>query len=77
MLLIITMSLLSGCSSSKTEMITSFDDFSKSGIKIGVRFDMLELNTLKADYPNAEIITYYDNQLGYQDVVNGHLDAFV
>ena len=72
-----TVGLFAGCAGKKNEAITSLDQLSKPGTKIGVMFDLLEFDMLKKDYPDAEIIAYSDNPLGYKDVANGRIDAYV
>ena len=72
-----TVGLFAGCAGKKSEAITSLDQLSRPGAKIGVMFDLLEFDTLKKDYPDAEIIAYSDNPLGYKDVANGRIDAYV
>lgn len=72
-----TVGLLAGCAGKKSEAITSLEQLSKPGAKIGVMFDLLEFDMLKKDYPDAEIIAYSDNPLGYKDVANGRIDAYV
>ena len=69
--------LFAGCAGKKDEAITSFEQLGKPGAKIGVMFDLIEFDTLKKDYPDAEIIAYNDNPLGYKDVANGRIDAYV
>ena len=69
--------LFAGCAGKKDEAITSFEQLGKPGTKIGVMFDLIEFDTLKKDYPDAEIIAYNDNPLGYKDVANGRIDAYV
>lgn len=69
--------LFTGCAGKNSEAITSFAQLDKPGTKIGVMFDLIEFDTLKKDYPNAEIIAYNDNPLGYKDVANGRIDAYV
>ena len=70
--------LFSGCGAKENgDEITSFDDLKKPGTKIGVAFDLPEYDMLKSDYPDAEIMTYNSDQLGYEDVANGRLDAYI
>ncbi|MBQ6419554.1 MAG: transporter substrate-binding domain-containing protein [Clostridia bacterium] len=70
-------SSFAGCAEKKGDAITSLDQLRKPGRKIGVMFDLIEFDTLKKDYPNAKIIAYNDNPLGYKDVANGRIDAYV
>ena len=70
--------LFAGCGAKpQAEGITSLDQLNKPGAKIGVMFNVLEFDTLKQDYPDAEIVPYNDNPLGYKDVANGRIDAYV
>ena len=70
--------LFAGCGAKpQADGITSLDQLKQPGAKIGVMFSMLEFNTLKEDYPDAEIVPYNDNPLGYKDVANGRIDAYV
>ena len=64
MLAALIVGLFAGCAVKKDEAITSFDQLGKPGAKIGVMFDLIEFDTLKKDYPDAEIIAYNDNPLG-------------
>ena len=71
---ILILCLLTGCANSGG-VITSLEDLKKPKTKIGVAYDVVECEILKQDYPDAEIVTYSDNQLAYEDVSNGRLDA--
>ena len=74
--LILITCVFTGCANSGGG-IYSLDDLKKPKAKIGVAYDLVEYDMLKRDYPDAEIITYNDNQLAYEDVSNGRLDAHV
>ena len=76
-LLVLAMCLLAGCGKADKTPITSLDQLGEPGVKIGVPDALLEFEMLQQDYPEAEIIVYSDNPLGYQDVAQGRLDAFV
>ena len=76
-MLLSTACLFVGCDKKKRDEITSLDDLKKPGVKIGVAFDLPEYDMLKSDYPDAEIMAYNSDQLGYEDVANGHLDAYI
>ena len=69
--------LVTGCSGSGPRAITSLDQLSEPGIRIGVPDSVIEFDMLKKDYPEAEIVAYVDNPLGYQDVASGRLDVFI
>lgn len=69
--------VFSGCGKQDANEITSFAQLSRKGTKIGVAFNMYEYETLKKDYPDATIIAYHDHPLGYEDVANGRIDAYV
>ena len=68
--------LLIGCTGNGAA-ITSLDQLGEPGRKIGVPGDMLEFDTLKSDYPNAEVLVYNDYPAAYEEVARGRLDAFV
>ncbi len=68
--------LLIGCTGNGAA-ITSLDQLGEPGRKIGVPGDMLEFDTLKRDYPNAEVLVYNDYPAAYEEVAKGRLDAFV
>ena len=68
--------LLIGCTGNGAA-ITSLDQLGEPGRKIGVPGDMLEFDTLKSDYPNAEVLVYNDYPAAYEEVAKGRLDAFV
>lgn len=53
------------------------EDLKKPGTRIGVAIGLPEFEHLKQDYPAANVIAYSNNPLGYEDVSNGRLDAFV
>ena len=76
-MLISTALLFVGCEKEKSGEITSFDDLKKPGVKIGVAYDLPEYDMLKSDYPDAEIVTYNSDELGYGDVASGRLDAYI
>ena len=77
MLASLMLCLLAGCGAKESMGITSFEQFSEPGTRIGVGSDMLEWEMLQQDYPAAEIIAYSDRHLAYEDVANGRLDACV
>ena len=76
-ILVLALSLLAGCGAKGGETITALEQLGEKGRKIGVGNDTPEYNTLQQDYPEAEIIAYSDNQLAYEDVARGRLDAYV
>ena len=76
-LMALVVAFFAGCAGNADEAITSFDQLGKPGTKIGVMFDLIEFDTLKKDYPDAEIIAYNDSPLAYKDVANGRIDAYV
>ena len=76
-ILISTACLFSGCAKKTGGGITSFDDLKVPGMKIGVAYDLPEYDMLKSDYPDAEIIAYNSDELGYEDVASGRLDAYI
>ena len=77
MVLLLFLCLLSGCGNTNGEEIDSFADFSRKGVRIGVEFDLPEHDQLKQEYPDAAVVAYSDYHLGYEDVSNGRLDAYV
>lgn len=76
-ILALIMFLLLGCAKKDAEPVTSLAQLGEAGRKIGVPGDMLEFDTLKSDYPNAEVLVYNDYPAAYEDVAKGRLDAFV
>ena len=76
-LLAMLLFLVTGCSGSGPKAITSLDQLSEPGIRIGVPGNVIEYDMLKREYPDAAVIPYTDNPLGYRDVANGRLDAYV
>ncbi|MBP5230362.1 MAG: transporter substrate-binding domain-containing protein, partial [Clostridia bacterium] len=76
-LLLLFVCMLSGCGNKTGEEIRSLEDLSRKGLKIGVEFDLPEHEQLKRDYPDAAVVAYTDYHLGYEDVSNGRLDAYV
>ncbi len=76
-LLAMALFLVTGCSGSGNKAITSLEQLSEPGIRIGVPSTIIEYDMLKKDYPNATVIPYTDSPLGYRDVANGRLDVFV
>lgn len=76
-LLAMLLFLVTGCSGSSPKAITSLDQLSEPGIRIGVPGSVIEYDMLKREYPDAAVIPYTDNPLGYRDVANGRLDAYV
>ena len=76
-LLLLASILFTGCAARQNDGITSLSQLAEPGTRIGVPGSMLEWKTLQEDYPDAEVIAYSDNPLGYRDVANGRLDAFV
>ncbi len=76
-LLLLASILFTGCTAQQNDGITSLSQLGRPGTRIGVPGTMLEWKTLQEDYPDAEVIAYSDNPLGYRDAANGRLDAFV
>ncbi len=71
------MLVFTGCKASNDSTLDSLSDLNKTGIKIGVSVSTPEEAMLKEDFPDAEIIPYSDFVIGYEDVSNGKIDAFV
>ncbi len=69
--------IVSGCGAADKEEITSSDQLNRHGMKIGVPIATPEEAFIKNDFPEAEIIPYNDDQLGFKDVSIGRIDAFV
>ena len=64
--------------SDESKVITSLEQLSEPGIKIGTGGkDLIEYTTLKEDYPDAEVIVYDDNRQAYKDVASGKIDAYI
>ena len=76
-LLALLLCLLTGCAGKQQRTISSLDQLSEPGIRIGVPGNMIEYDMLKKDYPNAEVVPYTDNPLGYKDVASGRLDVYM
>ena len=75
--LALALCLMTGCGAKGRETITSLEQLSKPGTKIGVPSDMLELETLQRDYPEAVVLAYDNYPMAYEDVAKGRLDAYV
>ena len=69
--------LMTGCAGKGQITVTSLDQLSEPGIRIGVAGNVIEFDMLKRDYPGAKVIPYADNPLGYQDVASGRLDVYI
>jgi len=69
--------LLAGCGKEADQTITSLDQLAESGRRIGVPGNIPEYETLKQRYPEATVVAYTDETLGYEDVVLGRIDAYV
>ncbi|MBO4429374.1 MAG: transporter substrate-binding domain-containing protein [Clostridia bacterium] len=76
-MLVSTACLFVGCEKKTTGKITSFEDLKAPGTRIGVAYDLPEYDMLVNDYPEAEIIAYNSDELGYGDVASGRLDAYI
>ena len=75
--LLAALCLFPGCAKKAGAPVASLEQLGEKGRRIGVGSGMLEFDTLKLDYPEAEVIAYTDNQLAYEDVANGRIDAYV
>ena len=75
-LLALMLCLLTGCAGKGQKTITSLDQLSEPGLRIGVPGSIIEYDMLKREYPGAEVIAYGDNPLGYRDVASGRLDVY-
>lgn len=76
-LLALVLCLVTGCAGREQKTVTSLDQLSEPGIRIGVPGTIIEFDMLKRDYPEAEVIAYSDNPLGYQDVASGRIDVYI
>jgi polar amino acid transport system substrate-binding protein len=76
-LLVLMLCLMTGCAGQGQKEVTSLDQLSEPGIRIGVPGTIIEFDMLKRDYPGAEVIPYSDNPLGYQDVASGRIDVYI
>ena len=76
-LLILMLCMVTGCARKEQKEITSLEQLSEPGIRIGVPGNMIEYDMLRRDYPEAEVVPYQDNPLGYQDVASGRLDVYI
>lgn len=68
---------LAGCGDKRSKTITSLEQLSEEGIKIGVLVSCPEEKEVSKSFPKADIAVYTDEQLGCIDVINGKLDAFI
>lgn len=73
----LTLCVLAGCGAKVNVPVAALDQLGEPGRKIGAPSDLAELETLKEDYPEAEVIAYDDYPLAYEAVRTGKLDAFV
>lgn len=73
----ISLCMLAGCRAKDGTEIKTYDQFNESGISVGVGLNCPEEYLLEEEYPKLNVIQYYDTKLGYKDVANGRLDAFV
>ena len=76
-LFVLILCLLTGCTGKEEKTITSLDQLSEPGIRIGVPENIIEFDMLRRDYPDAKVIPYADNPLAYQDVASGRIDVYI
>lgn len=70
-----TMLLLLGASA--LAEITSVEQLNRSGVKVGTELGCAAELTIRQELPEATLEQYNDKNLGYVDVANGRLDAFI
>ncbi|MBQ3478145.1 MAG: transporter substrate-binding domain-containing protein [Clostridia bacterium] len=70
-----TMLLLLGASA--LAEITSVEQLDRSGVKVGTELGCAAELTIRQELPEATLEQYNDKNLGYVDVANGRLDAFI
>ena len=57
--------------------ITSIEQLNRDGISVGTELGCAADMLIREDLPNAQLQHYNDKQMGYVDVANGRLDAFI
>ena len=57
--------------------ITSVEALNRDGIRVGTEVDCAADGVIRELLPRAKLEAYNDKQLGYVDVANGRLDAFI
>ena len=72
---LMTMLLLLGASA--LAEITSVEQLNHGGIKVGTELGCAAELTIRQELPEAALEQYNDKNLGYADVANGRLDAFI
>jgi len=70
-----TMLLLLGTSA--LAEITSVEQLNHDGMKVGTELGCAAELTIRQELPEAKLEQYNDKNLGYADVANGRLDAFI
>ena len=70
-----TMLLLLGASA--LAEITSVEQLNRNGVKVGTELGCAAELTIRQELPEATLEQYNDKNLGYVDVANGRLDAFI
>ena len=76
-LLLLLAGILLGCVQKTSQSITSLKQLAAPGTKIGTGSDLLEWEMLQKDYPQAKVLAYSENTLGFRDVADGRIDAYV
>ena len=69
--------LAAGCGKRSETAITKAEQLNNDGIVIGVPMTTPEELVAKQLYPKARVDFYRDTFLGYQDVKNGKIDAYI
>ena len=57
--------------------ISSVDQLKQPGIKVGTELGCAVEQTIRKELHDAKLEQYNDKNLGYLDVANGRLDAFI
>ena len=76
-MLLLPLSLLAGCGTKKTDVITSVEQLNEPGRKIGVYSDTAEDQLVARELPQAQIEYMKDHISAFIAVSQGKLDAFV
>ena len=75
--IILLMALLLLLTGTAFAEITSIEQLNEKGVNLGTELGSAGDITIRALLPNANLEHYNDKKLGYVDVANGRLDAFI
>ena len=74
---VICMTMLLLLGTSALAEITSVEQLNHDGMKVGTELGCAAELTIRQELPEAKLEQYNDKNLGYADVANGRLDAFI